>query len=163
MYKNIGRKIKGFAIGFAWTLVAVACFFAFYTVFKAEEITSEVVIPAVALILGGSVLALFISWFIYAYGVIVENTEKTRENFESVINEIYDINEKLNKLSVKTVSQPAPNNSNEDIPLENFKFPSSREELFQSQLKKLKRDYEMSRITYDEYEESKRKLEEKYR
>ncbi len=168
MYKNIGRKIKGFSIFLAWTIVALCCFYAFYRLFSGT-IDTENIIISVAIVVGGSILALIISWFLYAYGAIAESAEKQNENLETLILAVDDLSKKVESLELKpskpSVGAPSPYHQaeREEIPLGEFKLPESREELFQSQLRKLKKDYEMSRITYDEYEEGKHRLEEKYR
>ena len=101
-----------------------------------------------------------------SYGAVTEASEKQNENLETLIIAIDDLSKKIEKLENKPPMGPPPvhpEHERDEIPLGEFKLPESREELFQSQLKKLKKDYEMSRITYDEYEEGKRILEEKYR
>lgn len=160
MYKNIGRKIKGFSIVFAWTVIALSCFYASYRLFSSEMNTENIII-SVAIIIGGVLLGLIISWFLYAYGAIAENTEKQNENIETLILAVDDLSNKIKNLELNRKGDTK--SVNKDIPLNDFKLPESREEVFQSQLRKLKKDYEMSRITYDEYEDQKLLLEEKYR
>ena len=158
MYKNIGRKIKGFSIFVAWLIVVACCFFAFYRLFSGTIDTKSIVI-SIAIIVLGSLFALVLSWFLYAFGEIAHNSAKQNENLETLILTLDDLSSKLNSETLKNKT----NLKKEEIPLGEFKLPETREELFQSQLKKLKKDYEMSRITYDEYEEGKKLLEEKYR
>ena len=165
MYKNTGRKIKGFSIFLAWAIIAVCAFFAFYRLFSGTIDTQNIII-SVAIVVAGSLIAMIVSWFLYAYGAVTEASEKQNENLETLIIAIDDLSKKIEKLENKPPMGPPPvhlEHERDEIPLGEFKLPESREELFQSQLKKLKKDYEMSRITYDEYEEGKRILEEKYR
>lgn len=163
MYKNTGRKIKGFSIFFAWAFIAAACLFAFYRLFSGK-MDAENIMISIGIIVGGSLIGLFASWFMYGFGVIVEKNEKMSDDLETVILTVDELSSKLdNPKPIKEFKNNNDKNSEEDIPLENFKLPDSREELFRSQMKKLKKDYEMSRITYDEYESGKRKLEQKYR
>lgn len=161
MYKNVGRKIKGFSIVLAWAIIAACCFYAFYRLFSGTMDTENIII-SVAVVIGGILAALVISWLLYAYGAIADNAEKQNENLETLILAIDDLSNKIknSERSAQNNSNTKPNN---EIPLGEFKLPESREEMFSSQLRKLKKDYEMSRITYDEYEEGKRKLEEKYK
>ena len=161
MYKNVGRKIKGFSIVLAWAVIAACCFYAFYRLFSGTMDTDNIII-SVAIVIGGILAAIIISWFIYAYGVIADNAEKQNENLETLILSVDDLSNKI-KNPIHSVQNNATANQKDEIPLEDFKLPESREEMFRSQFRKLKKDYEMSRITYDEYEEGKRKLEEKYR
>ena len=164
MYKNIGRKIKGFSIFLAWTIIAVCCFYAFYRLFSGVIDTKNIIISASIVVLG-SLIAMIISWFLYAYGAIAEAAQKQNENIETLILAVDDLSKEVKKIGKKQPNTTVAESSDkgEEIPLGDFKLPSSREELYQSQLKKLKKDYEMSRITYDEYEEGKRILEKKYR
>ena len=161
MYKNVGRKIKGFSIVLAWAIIAACCFYAFYRLFSGSMDTENIII-SVAIVIGGALAALIISWFIYAYGVVTENAEKQNENLETLILAIDDLSNKIKSANNSTKIN-STDNQNDEIPIGEFKLPESREEMFRSQLRKLKKDYEMSRITYDEYEEGKRKLEEKYK
>ena len=161
MYKNVGRKIKGFSIVLAWAVIAACCFYAFYRLFSGTMDTDNIII-SVAIVIGGILAAIIISWFIYAYGVIADNAEKQNENLDTLILSVDDLSNKI-KNPIHSVQNNATANQKDEIPLEDFKLPESREEMFRSQFRKLKKDYEMSRITYDEYEEGKRKLEEKYR
>lgn len=157
MYKNIGRKIKGFSIVLAWTLIAVSCFYAFYRLFNGTIDTKNIII-SVAIVLVSSIVAMLLSWFIYAYGVLAENAEKSNDNLETLILQIDELSSKLETREKPSSTPPKKAKKPED-----FSLPETKEELFASQLKKLKKDYEMSRITYDEYEEAKKLLEEKYR
>ncbi|MBQ5590413.1 MAG: hypothetical protein IIU65_01890 [Clostridia bacterium] len=157
MYKNIGRKIKGFSIVLAWTLIAVSCFYAFYRLFNGTIDTKNIII-SVAIVLVSSIVAMLLSWFIYAYGVLAENAEKSNDNLETLILQIDELSSKL-----ETREKPSSTPPKKATKQEDFSLPETKEELFASQLKKLKKDYEMSRITYDEYEEAKKLLEEKYR
>jgi len=149
MYKNIGKKIKGLSYFLAWCLVALCSFYAFYRLFLNEIDLKNAVISG-CIIIGGCIIAFFFSWLIYGFGELIENGQKQIENLETLILLIDDL--KKEKKSTKN-----------EMPLDKFELPTNREELFNSQLKKLKKDYEMSRITYDEYEEGKKKLEQKYR
>ena len=155
MYKNVGKKIKALSIIIAWIIVAISSFYGFYRFFL-NDISTESIIISVAIIIGGCIVAIVLSWFLYAFGVIAEAQETNTETLENLELAI----EKLSKeLKAKRVS--SANNSN--VPLDDYKTPKTKEELLAVQLKKLKKDYEMSRITYDEYEEAKLKLEQKYR
>lgn len=162
MYKNVGRKIKGFSIVFAWMLIAISCFYAFYRLFMGTIDTKNIII-SVAIVVAVSLVALVLSWFLYAFGVVAENAEKQNDNLETLISAVENLSEKIEDFDRKPPIAPPPHHNREEIPLDEFKLPESREELFQSQLKKLKKDYEMSRMTYDEYEEGKKILEKKYR
>lgn len=161
MYKNIGKKIKGFSIVFAWIIIAVSCLFGFYRLYT-EEIDYKNIVITALIIIGGTLISVVISWFMYAFGVITEkaeNSDKILENLEEI---------RYNSQSgFKTENYSQSFESREDteksIPLESFKLPETRDELFESQLRKLKKDYEMSRITFDEYEEGKLRLEKKYK
>ena len=161
MYKNVGRKIKGFSIVLAWAIIAACCFYAFYRLFSGTMDTENITI-SVAMVIGGILAAIVVSWFLYAYGTIADNAEKQNENLETLILAIDDLSNKIRSSEKETQNNPNIKSNNE-IPLGEFKLPESREEMFRSQLRKIKKDYEMSRITYDEYEEGKRKLEEKYK
>lgn len=155
MYKNVGKKIKVLSIILAWAVVAISSFIGFYRFFL-NEISTESIVISVAIIVGGCIIAVVLSWFLYAFGVITEAQETNAETFENLELAI----EKLSKeLKAKRVN--SENNSN--IPLEDYKTPKTKEELLAVQLRRLKKDYEMSRITYDEYEEAKLKLEQKYK
>lgn len=164
MYKNIGRKIKGFSIFFAWALVAGACMFAFYRLFSNGKFDMQNIMISVGIILGGVFAGIILSWFMYAFGVIAEKAENINDEIQDMTLIVEDLAQKLRQ---KPRISSAPNNigadAKGDIPLESFKLPDTREELYASQLRKLKKDYEMSRITFDEYEEGKKRLEQKYR
>ncbi len=147
MYKNIGKKIKGLAYFLVWALIAICSFYAFYRFFQSEMNAKNIMISS-CIIIGGCIVSCFFSWFIYALGELIESEQKQIEYLETLLILVEDIKKDKNKPSKEENS---------------FDLPNSREELFNSQMKKLKKDYEMSRITYDEYEEGKRKLEQKYR
>ena len=155
MYKNIGKKIKGFSIFFVWVVIAASCFFAFYRLYS-KGITNNNVIITVAVIVGGTLIGLFTSWFMYGFGVIAQNAER--------LDRIEEMNRNiLENLDKKNFSVPAQKyDDREEIPLRDFRAPESKEEVFNLKLRSLKKDYEMSRITYDEYEERKEKLEKRY-
>lgn len=157
MYKNVGKKIKIFAIVFAWIIIAVSSFFAFYRFFLNEFSTESIIISA-GIIVGGCIIAVVLSWFLYAFGVITEANEATKESLENLEFAIENLTKELTSKRKNNATI-----SKDEIPLGDFKLPETREELFSSQLKKLKKDYEMSKITYDEYEKGKRKLEQKYK
>lgn len=150
MYKNVGKKIKVLSIILAWTIVAIGSFLGFYRFFS-NEISTESIVISIAIIAGSCIIAVVLSWFLYAFGVVTENSQINAENLEN-LNIIVETLSKELKAKRKS--------ANNDIPLEDFKTPKTREELIATQLKKLKKDYEMSRITYDEYEQAKRKLEQ---
>ncbi len=156
MYKNIGKKIKGFSIFFAWVMIAASCFFAFYRLYN-NGVTNNNIIITVAIIVCGTLFGLFASWFMYGFGVIADKAEK--------LDKIEDLNRNiLENLDKKNYSVPAQKiDDREEIPLRDFSTPESKEEILNSKLRKLKKDYEMSRITYDEYEARKEKIEQKYK
>lgn len=168
MYKNIGRKIKGFSIFFAWVTVAIACMFAFYRLFSNGKFDAENIMISAGIIVGGIFAGIILSWFMYAFGVIAEKSENINDEIENLSLTVEDL---ANKMDKKPMPQRANTNQvtrekmndSENIPLESFRLPDTREELYASQLRKLKKDYEMSRITFDEYEEGKKRLEQKYR
>lgn len=156
MYKNIGKKIKGFSIFFAWVVIAASCFGAFYYLFKSKEITTNGIIITVAIIVVGTLVGLFASWFMYGFGVIAQKAEK--------LDDIEDLNknilESLDKINFSVPAQKY--DDRKDIPLRDFSTPETKNEVLNSKLRRLKKDYEMSRITYDEYEERKEQLEQEY-
>ncbi len=153
MYKNIGKKIKGFSYFLAWVIIAVSSFYAFYRVFL-NGFSVENTIVSGCIILGGCILAIILSWFIYAFGEIAQKAQEQNENLETLILLVDDLQKKVN----------AQQKSNKDeVPLFDFKTNTSKSDLYSARLKKLKIDYEMSRITYDEYEERKKKLQAEYK
>lgn len=165
MYKNVGRKIKGLSIFIAWAIVAACCLYGFYFLFSSKMEVRDIIITALIVVIG-SLAGVFVSWFLYAFGVVAEKSEAANENLENLLLAIDEISSKLETKEIKHVSpidEPVPNVPSKEIPLESFKLPETRDELFASQLKKLKKDYEMSRITYDEYEAGKKRLEQKYK
>lgn len=166
MYKNIGRKIKGFSIFFAWVVVAGACMFAFYRLFSNGKFDVTDIMISVGIIIGGVFAGTVLSWFMYAFGVIAEKSENINDEVENLSLTVEDLANKFDKKPLpQRTAQKAKENigDSENIPLESFKLPDTREELYASQLRKLKKDYEMSRITFDEYEDGKKRLEQKYR
>ena len=166
MYKNIGRKIKGFSIFFAWVIIAAACMFSFYRLFSNGKFDATDIIISVGIIIGGIFAGVVLSWFMYAFGVIAEKSENINDEIENLSLTVEDLANKMDKKPMpQRINQITRENANEseNIPLESFKLPDTREELYASQLRKLKKDYEMSRITFDEYEDGKKRLEQKYR
>lgn len=160
MYKNIGKKIKGFSIALAWIVITVSCLIGFYRLYT-EEIDYKNIMITVLIIATGTLAAVVLSWFIYAFGVIAEKAESTDNSLRNIEDTVFEIK---NKISLGGYPQnPDQSSQGNNIPLKSFKLPETRDELFESQLRKLKKDYEMSRITFDEYEEGKAKLEEKYK
>ena len=155
MYKNVGKKIKVLSIILAWLIVAISSFFGFYRFFL-NDISTESIAISVAIVIGGCIVAIVLSWFIYAFGVITEAQEINTENIEN-------LNIAFESLAKELKANRKSNAPNNEFPLDDFKTPRTHNEILSSQLKKLKKDYEMSRITYDEYEERKKKLEAKYK
>ena len=152
MYKNIGKKIKGFSYFLAWVIIAVSSFYAFYRVFL-NGFSVENTIVSGCIILGGCILAIILSWFIYAFGEIAQKAQEQNENLETLILLVEDLPSKIK----------AQSNKKDEVPLFDFKTNTSKTDLYSARLKKLKIDYEMSRITYDEYEERKKKLQAEYK
>lgn len=152
MYKNIGKKIKGFSYFLAWVIIAVSSFYAFYRVFL-NGFSVENTIVSGCIILGGCILAIILSWFIYAFGEIAQKAQEQNENLETLILLVEDLPSKIK----------AQSNKKDEVPLFDFKTNTSKTDLYSARLKKLKTDYEMSRITYDEYEERKKKLQAEYK
>lgn len=164
MYKNVGRKIKGFSIFLAWLIVAAASMLAFYRLFENNSFDAVSIAISVGIIIAGIALAILLSWFIYGFGVIVQSAEKTSEEIESISYLLCNIDSIIaQKGASPKPNANAQNNQQENIPISTFKLPDTREELYASQLRKLKKDYEMSRITFDEYEQGKKLLEQKYK
>lgn len=159
MYKNIGKKIKGFAIALAWIIITASCLVGFYRLYT-NEIAYKNIAITVLIIAVGTVTAIVVSWFIYAFGVIAEKAESAENSIKNIEETVFDIK---NRTDFNNYSQSCEPEASNNIPLDSFKLPETRDELFESQLRKLKKDYEMSRITFDEYEEGKAKLEKKYK
>lgn len=155
MYKNVGKKIKALSIILAWLIVAISSFFGFYRFFL-NDVSSESIAISIAIIIGGCIVAIVLSWFLYAFGVITETQEINTENIEN-------LNIAFETLAKELKAKRKNNTTNNEIPLDDFNSPRTHNEILSSQLKKLKKDYEMSRITYDEYEECKKRLEAKYK
>lgn len=154
MYKNIGKKLKGFSYCFAWIIIAICSFYAFYRGFL-NGFSIKNLLVGVAIVFDGCLVAIVLSWFVYAFGELVQKTAEQNENLEILIEKIDDLPKKFNNQSTQK--------SKSEVYLSEFKTNQSKTDVLNSQLRRLKNDYEMSRITYDEYEARKKKLEAEYK
>ena len=105
MYKNIGKKIKGFSYFLAWVIIAVSSFYAFYRVFL-NGFSVENTIVSGCIILGGCILAIILSWFIYAFGEIAQKAQEQNENLETLILLVEDLPSKIKAQSNKKDEVP---------------------------------------------------------
>ena len=174
MYKNIGKKIKVLSITFAWILIIAICLAAFYNLFSNDYKDTTNILICAGVIVGGSLAATILSWFIYAFGHIAEKVQNVDEKLEEINYSLqtlcYEINHsRLENNGTKTIdeffdkAEKSRETWEEDTSDSLFQFPQDRQELLESQMKKLRNDYEMSKINYDEYEEGIKRLEKKYK
>ena len=99
MFKNIGKKIRVLAIVRFW-LYALGSFIS-GIVILAEDEWLDLGLP---LLLAGPVYALIVSWLIYGFGQLIENTDKiaNKMNNETVVPKV-----KSNPAFKESVKEPA--------------------------------------------------------
>lgn len=174
MYKNVGKKIKVLSIIFAWILIIAVCLGAFYFLFSNDYTNTNNILICAGVIVGGSLLSIIISWFIYAYGQIAHKVQSIDEKLDDVIDALQSLNYEISHSNLENAgtkviddffdkAEKSRETFEQDELDSPFQFPQSRQELFDSQMKKLRKDYEMSKITYDEYDEGIKRLEKKYK
>lgn len=85
MYKNIGGKIKGLAIGMC-TFTAVGAFIAgIVLLVDAIDYAEELIPVALLVMLVGPVLAWLFSWTLYGFGELIDKTCAIERNIKSAI------------------------------------------------------------------------------
>ena len=70
MYNNIGRKIKGLAkaIFFIEAIAAIVCGCALFV----DGLDGSIILIALLVMVGGSIVAWISSWLLYGYGEMIE-------------------------------------------------------------------------------------------
>ena len=88
MYKNIGKKIKGFAVAIAIILSIVYIILGIVMLLSADSQSAAGnagIIGGVITILLGPVLAWIGSWFLFGYGELVDKTASVKENTDYLV------------------------------------------------------------------------------
>jgi hypothetical protein len=82
MYENIGSKIKGFAFGF-FIFEAISSMLSGLGMMIADSGNFEALFwSGLALIFFGPLTALGLSWFLYGFGELIENSAKLHESVD---------------------------------------------------------------------------------
>ena len=101
MYYQVGRKIKGLVTAVVVVCMALIVLFLIITAMQTPEAFPVMMI--IGIILG--LLAWIAGFFMYAYGQLVDNTDKMVKHQEIIVQQVISITEKV-KLGQKQASVP---------------------------------------------------------
>ena len=106
MFKNIGRKIKGFAKFLFWlTIIGFSIAALVVIVFTVNDRNSALIgiLVAIGLIVAGIILGWLQNFLLYGYGELIDSTQKILEELEvkslTILNTRLHVIDEENKLS----------------------------------------------------------------